>query len=228
MGSQRRLFEPDDEDGSTGDANRTARWDETWNRRYAELLLFKDQVGHCNVPTQSDELGGLGTWVSSQRRKYKQGKLNRARTELLNEIGFEWELRPSAYRRPRRDWEEMFQKLESVQAEFGHCNVPYRWVEDPAFGKWVHSQRKSRLDGKLTEGQITRLDDLGFELNVAMVRWKEKHAEVMEFIDIHRYSGIPDSADYRRLYTWVTSQRLKLRRGELDDEQARLLDAVDF
>jgi hypothetical protein len=63
---------------------------ELWNLHYQELLAFKQQHGHCKVPTNYADSPQLGKWVSNQRRKRKQNKLSPEQEELLEEIGFLW------------------------------------------------------------------------------------------------------------------------------------------
>jgi len=76
-------------------------WDahsNTWDERFAELALYKRQLGHCNVPTTYPQNQGLAVWVKSQRRHYnlywKKGEkfshMTPERIEKLNCIGFVW------------------------------------------------------------------------------------------------------------------------------------------
>ena len=68
----------------------------SWLRRYDELITFKQQHGHCNVPQRYTPNLPLGQWVAHQRTFYKslrQGKQSRMTTEriaALEKIGFEW------------------------------------------------------------------------------------------------------------------------------------------
>jgi hypothetical protein len=62
-----------------------------WEERLQELIAYKAENGHVNVPQKAP---GLGHWVHSQRRHYtlmKEGKRNRMTPEKvakLKEIGF--------------------------------------------------------------------------------------------------------------------------------------------
>ena len=61
-----------------------------WELRYAQLVEFKNQNGHCNVPYNYTEHRQLGTWVGNQRTNYKAGKLSPERQRLLETLGFVW------------------------------------------------------------------------------------------------------------------------------------------
>lgn len=41
--------------------------DETWNKRLIELMQFKEQHGHCNVPQKYEGNPTLGAWVARNR-----------------------------------------------------------------------------------------------------------------------------------------------------------------
>eukprot|EP01117_Protostelium_nocturnum_P007031 TRINITY_DN251_c0_g1_i4.p1 TRINITY_DN251_c0_g1~~TRINITY_DN251_c0_g1_i4.p1 ORF type:complete len:283 (-),score=76.07 TRINITY_DN251_c0_g1_i4:285-1133(-) len=64
-----------------------------WIRHYEELKRFKEVHHHTNVTRTRKESRKLGNWVAEQRRKKKQGRLNKNQILLLNACGFEWEKR---------------------------------------------------------------------------------------------------------------------------------------
>jgi hypothetical protein len=73
-----------------------------WNERFEELLDFKAQTGHCNVPSLFADNPQLATWVKCQRRQYKlfksegsQSNITLQRVIKLEQTGFEWELKNS-------------------------------------------------------------------------------------------------------------------------------------
>jgi len=71
-----------------------------WEKMYAALVEFKRAHGHCNVPQKSRENKSLeqkrlGKWVNTQRTQNYRGKLLADRKQLLDSIGFVWNLRPN-------------------------------------------------------------------------------------------------------------------------------------
>jgi len=66
---------------------------QTWNERFLDLVKFKQQFGHCNVPKSFSDILGLSAWVVDQRKKYNKNTLPSNKIELLNSIGFQWKLR---------------------------------------------------------------------------------------------------------------------------------------
>lgn len=76
---------------------------DAWEEKFRLLEAYKNQHGHCNVPTRSGdslELQQLGRWVSRQRELYKftQNRDNETSRELMSQerfmrlkfLGFQW------------------------------------------------------------------------------------------------------------------------------------------
>ncbi len=131
----------------------------SWEALFQDLVAFKENQGHCGVPAKWSENPQLGTWVSTQRKTFKKGKLGEERVVRLEALGFEWDLLTA-------DWEEMFQALVAFKENQGHCGVPAKWSENPELGRWVSRQRQAFRKGKLSEERVVRLEALGFESGV--------------------------------------------------------------
>ena len=77
----------------------------TFDERFKDLMAFKSEFGHCNVPaTQSNnnKYRSLGQWCSDMRKAYKgikaggmprNNKLTNADMKRLEKAGFEWRLK---------------------------------------------------------------------------------------------------------------------------------------
>jgi len=70
-----------------------------WHERVKDLIQFKKEYGHCEVPTRYQPNIQLATWVKSQRRQYKlycdnnPSNMSAERAMELNKHGFQWEIR---------------------------------------------------------------------------------------------------------------------------------------
>ena len=66
-----------------------------WNLGYEQLKKYAKREGHTRVPRGLKTKGGLtlGIWVGTQRSVYKKNKLSQDRIRLLEEIGFEWQIK---------------------------------------------------------------------------------------------------------------------------------------
>lgn len=128
-----------------------------WEEMFSDLVVFKKEHGHCNVPVNYSKNHRLSSWVTVQRAKMvKQSQERRTR---LSKLGFDWDPRNT-------QWEKMLAALIEFRKAEGHCNVPYTYSKDQVrLGNWVSAQRIKR--SKLSVDQVRRLDKLGFE-------WKQR------------------------------------------------------
>lgn len=127
----------------------------SWDKMLAELVAFKDEHGHCNVPTNYPDNPSLGRWVASRRYKRKVDDLPVEQIEALDRMGFVWQ--PS-----EQAWLKMYDALVVFHKKHGHCNVPETWEKNPSLASWVQSQRHRRRKGRLSFKRIEKLDRLGF------------------------------------------------------------------
>jgi hypothetical protein len=82
-----------------------------WERRFQELVEFKEMHGHCNVPILWPENPKLGRWVDNQRKFFRDGKLSKEREQRLRKLGFRFGLREAS-------WQEMYGQLVKFKSEF--------------------------------------------------------------------------------------------------------------
>jgi hypothetical protein len=104
------------------------------------MTQFNIREGHCNVPKIHKEGGSnLGTWMCTQHRRKRNGRLNVDKKERLEEIGVVW----SCSLEER--WEHKFGLLKQFKNREGHCNVPSRYEEDGFnLGEWMNLQRQRK------------------------------------------------------------------------------------
>ena len=142
-----------------------------WQRRYEELKQFRARTGHCRVPRRFTENKALGMWVDKQRREYKlliehkSSQMTIERAEALNEIGFEWVVKPDN----DEAWQRRYEELKHFKARTGHCRVPRSFIENKALGTWVKTQRREYKlliednPSQMTIERAEALNDIGFE-----------------------------------------------------------------
>ena len=149
----------------------------SFEERCGQLLAFKEEFGHCNVPARysaGPSLGLLGPWCKKMRSKFKQlqeGKpsmcgLSQDQIERLEAIGFKWKSDGLD-----KKFEQRCHDLEAFKRKFGHCNVSRNYSADPSLGRWCNRMRyvyNQIQQGKSTEcnlsqDRIERLEEIGFK-----------------------------------------------------------------
>jgi len=140
---------------------------EKWTTKYQQLLEFKAEQGHCNVPHGYKKNVGLALWVKRQRHQYnmllgkKKSTLTGERIRLLEEIGHTWNYHDST-------WEKQYEDLRQYSILHGHCDVPSSYKENLKLASWVITTRrqckllKDGKPGSMTLERLTKLDGIGF------------------------------------------------------------------
>jgi superfamily II DNA or RNA helicase len=189
-----------------------------WDIWMGKLKMFKERFGHCNVNARWSEDRSLGIWVLKQRRLKKKGLLNDQRIRDLDQLGFSW---------CAKEKDILLGKLRAFKERFGHCNVPYRWSEDPKLGSWVVKQRKFKKKGFLSAERVRKLDQIGFCWSSLDYCWDENFAKMKAFKEKHG-DCIPSNKAEPELTKWAYTQRRKYHRGELEPERKAKLDSIGF
>ena len=207
----------------------------TWLRRYRELQAYAERFGDCNLRPDTPGHESLGSWVAGMRSMAKRGVLSPARTALLNEIGFLWQLKGE--HRKSTTFETWLKELQAYVAEHGNANVTAKSPGHGSLGLWASSQRVRRKKGLLTETQVKALNDLGFvwEYQHAKAQhgWIKRYHELEAFYLQHGHTDMPRTHPQRTLANWVWIQRLRrkgpyLKSPQLTAAQVKLLDKLGF
>mmetsp|Transcript_2810 Transcript_2810/g.5946 ORF Transcript_2810/g.5946 Transcript_2810/m.5946 type:complete len:1245 (-) Transcript_2810:653-4387(-) len=158
-----------------------------WKQRYDELVQFKNQFGHTNVPEPYQPNLALGIWVKEQRQQYKlllRGKPSRitnVRVQLLEAIDFEWQVAETF------EWKRRYRELQLFKSRFGHANVPV--------GYCCGGQQDRELQGSPTSTQYTQTSSTSSNSTGSLGRWVQEQREQKRLWD----QGKPSSMTMERV-----------------------------
>ena len=193
-----------------------------WERKFEELLAFKEAQGHCDVPQTYKPHLGLARWVKSMRRSRKTGKLATERKQRLEQVGFVWDSLES-------EWERKFEELLAFKEAQGHCNVPAIYKPYPALGMWVGTMRQARKTGKLSAEREQQLETAGFVWDLLDSKWEQQIEELLAFKSAHSHCNVPKRYKPNpALGMWVGAMRTNRRTGQLTAEREEQLERVGF
>ena len=126
-------------------------------------------------------------------------------------------------------WNERFGELRKYKDQFGDCNVPQRWTENPQLATWVSIQRSTAGKKRLSAERKARLDALGFDWDPRDAAWEQR------FIELNSYKKRFGDCDVPAIWSenpllgsWVHIQRNSQISGELSSERKARLDALGF
>lgn len=217
-------------------------FDQRWTNMLSALRQFREEYGHCRVPTAWSKNRRLANWVAVQRRRKKHGKLSRERSSILESLGFEWvviqeKLNPhhagaGHYQRQVQPdaWPEMLAALADYKKNHGDCRVPQRWKVNPRLAAWVSVQRVARNKQRLDPDRERNLAGLGFDWDPIATRWEDMFAQLVEYKKRFGDTSVrSNSREYARLGNWVKMQRRDKRIGRaISRARAARLDEIGF
>jgi hypothetical protein len=148
----------------------SARRHATWERRLAELLEFRRQQNHVNVPRNWAENPRLATWVANQRRLIGAGAMSDERLLRLRQSKVSWEGMDARRGLQQAAWDRMFAALRTFHRSHGHVNVPRRWTCEPRLAAWLSTQRFLARTGALRPERESRLDSLAPDWRLVRIR----------------------------------------------------------
>jgi GNAT superfamily N-acetyltransferase len=186
---------------------------------FEALIEFQRKHGHCNVPQRWPENPRLATWIATQRRFQKFGKLGEESIRRLEKLGFVWNSRDA-------QWEETFAEFVESQRKHADCNV---WSHNPKLAAWITAQRQLRKSRKLSKERIRRLEESGITWDTHATVWEEMFEALSEYKRQHGDCKVPNR--YRgnpKLNAWVNTQRLFKKKGRLSEARIRRLEQIGF
>jgi hypothetical protein len=230
-------------------ANKRSKAHKTFDERIKDLMSFKAEFGHCNVPgtnSRNNKYYSLGKWCGDMKMAYKaikEGrspgrKLSKAYMKRLENAGFEWKVSKKV------PFDERLKDLMAFKAEFGHCNVPQTKSKNNkhlSLGYWCGDMRKAykaikegrSTDRKLSKANIQRLENAGFEWNVSKkVPFDERLKDLMSFKAEFGHCNVSNTRSrnikYYSLGIWCNNMRMSYKAIKEGESLSRKLSKADI
>lgn len=217
-----------------------------WSDMYNELVLYRQQHGHCDVPARDPNHPELANWVQYNRKSY-HGKasttLTQERKQLLEDLDFSWD---NSTVTPQDRWNAKYQRLVEYKQQYGNCRVPSKEAEYKDLFKWTSHQRTRYKHGLLERDRIDKLDALNFEWVARSDRqwtaerntefldnkWNEMYRQLVQYHKRHSHCNVRqtyiDGVKADPLYSWVRQQRIQYSQGILPRERKDKLEQLGF
>eukprot|EP00977_Amphora_coffeiformis_P008236 scaffold1850_cov170-Amphora_coffeaeformis.AAC.5 len=153
-------------------------WEERYFKdRFLELVEFKADHGHTDVPRDGSI---LGLWAVAQRSQYKNKELPPRRIKVLAAIGFNFNPNEDVMALEQRYFQSQIYDLVVYRAQHGNCQVP---KDGSRLSRWIGSLRTQFKRGEVSEDRVKLLNSLDFE-------WKRTQTLVPKKKKNHPYSDV--------------------------------------
>ena len=222
-----------------------------FDKRFEELVKFKEIYGHCTVPSQYEDYPELGKWCMATRKAFNKmlrdkGPLtdqSKDRVDRLKKVGFHLDHNTAS----NACFERRCVELAEFRLKFGHSNVPAKYEDNERLAKWCSKVRsalrqikkghKSRYN--LSPEMIHRLEDLDFDwkINHGSVIFEKRCNEFVAFKEKYGHANIPKRFDENpSLGRWcgnIRSAYRKIQSGQkptynITKERIEILNKIGF
>ena len=123
-----------------------------WPHFIQQLILFKSEYGHSQVPDLLPNNQTLATWARLMRTKKMLGSLTNDQLIELNALGFEWTSN-------HKSWQQNFFDLQEFYNIHGHFEVPSKQSK---LRSWLAMVKKQYNNKTLSKEHIDALKMIGF------------------------------------------------------------------
>ena len=189
-----------------------------WMQKYNLIKeIYNNGVNLNDINTNS-----VNKYVSSQREKYKHGKLKDWQIKLLDDINFCW----------NRDeiWMKNYDKLADFYNKY-NCysfSLGLDVEEAKILNRWCVEQRKKYKEGNLSLEQIQLLSAINFKFDMkkrtANIDWNIMYKEACDYYAEHGNLLVKQKDGY--LGRWIATQRLMYNKNELDRDKIIKLNNI--
>lgn len=188
-----------------------------WDSSFNELCKFFELNNHSVVPSDDEELSSLYKWCNKQRFLYSKDMLSQDRIDKLNSVNFPWDIKLER-------WMLKYNKLKDYYTEFNTTKVPASY--DKEMYTWCHTQRLNKA--KLSELQISLLNELNFKWKVLDEEFEERFNELLEYKEEHGDLLVPRRYHNKKFANWVYRIRNPKDKALLSQDRLDRLNEIGF
>ena len=197
-----------------------------WENGYEHACQYRESYNNLNVIMSyiCDDGFKLGSWLSNQKTRYKNGNLTNEQITKLEQIGIVWKSNDSK-------WDNGLTHAKEYRDLYKDLNIPNNYICDDGFrlGNWIVSVKIAFKNGKLSEEKKQQLEDLGMSWSPKDEKWNEGYIHAEAYYNDHGTGDIPQSyvsPDGYKLGEWKRNQIRRIERGTMTADRLNKLSRV--
>lgn len=198
--------------------------DRAWEQFLADLVTFRDEHGHLDVPQKYVTPAGrpLGTQVNTRRTTWEE--LGAERQAELLELGF-------IRNRVEHYFDQGFAAWLEFKKEHGHPIVPHDHITASGvkLGAWRMVQLQKLKAGELPPEHAKRITANQLHINGRELHELRNLQALRDYRQMQGHTQVPYdhvTADGLKLGYWLRNQRKKLRNNTISADLARELSRL--
>lgn len=209
-----------------------------WQSNYQECLEFAEENNHLKFSHSNPKERRLASWLSRQKTRTHVSPKEK---ELLEKLEPYYDKRSQSEKRAE-EWNKWFHKMMAYKEISGDFVVSKYDRDNQDLRGWMIRQRKAGRDGKLSNEQRGRLEDVGFVFtrcktmnktstfnNAQVELWDKMYDALRLYKQELGHCDVPFNCEtHTELSHWVSAQRSVCRKGGMDTKRKERLDELGF
>lgn len=199
---------------------KTDNWTQYW-QEIKNLLANRTSISVAEIGYNAY------SWVLRHRKSYDEGKLSEIQTKKIEELNLD---------RFFETWEQKFEKVKKWVLENGKIPTKKLHID---YNSWLYSQRSRYKNGNLNDDQISKLNEINFDLEGLgkeknEQKWLERLKQFQEFVEKNNREPSYFGDDLEKtLYLWASAQRAvkagnARNRKPLSKKREQALNSIGF
>jgi len=202
-----------------------------WYKTFQKLLTFKEEHGHCIVPTHYAKDRQLASWVHRQRYLCRNDDLSEERKIDLHDAGFVFSVDAADPSKSlsQTTWDNRFQLLEAYKKEHGTVDIPNHIIyQQVPLGSWIRTQRAEARRGIIDSRRLDALRAIGVSFAPQPATWESNFQRLKAYHKEHGHCKVAKNFANQRLLGWIQQQSHLAKMGDLTVDQKDRLEALGF
>lgn len=199
----------------------TLRVKQDWGEWYEKLRRFLKDKKREPGSSKNKEESALYSWLSRQRKDYKDGKLEEYKIIALKKLKISLDFSSHELEEKSRLLSKI-QEIKDHVKKYGH--LP-KLKENRALHLWINGEKQRMRDGGLKGERLRLLREVGIDVET-YEEWKSSFDQLADFAETN--GRAPSSEENKDLFTWWQKQiwamrKIKNGRSGLNEGQISLL-----
>ena len=222
-----------------------------WEERYELAKSYYKHYGNLNIPLSFKTSNGvdydengfrLGSWIGTQRRLYKDNKLDASQIKKLEEIKMIFYYQPSSV-----IGDKMCELASAYYKHYGNLEVVVSFKTKDGItydengaklGEWIQDQREKYKNGRLSKERYNKLIKIGmrFEATYHEDLWNKMYNFAKKYYEHHgnleiifhfkTKDGFTYDDDGITLGRWISTQRIYYQKNKLSKDKQEKLEKI--
>lgn len=201
------------------------KFNNSWENMFNQFIEYFNKYNSFYIDKENEYYNILGKWLNKQLKLIQDNRLPSDKVLKFKNLNISIS---TSKKTLNETWMDSYALLKKIYIEKGTCTVPHT-KEYKSLYRFVQTQRQNYKNNKLDKSKISLLKKIDFCFDSRLEKWLSMYNLACNYYSIHNNLNInPNDLEYKSLYTWLVSNRIKFKNGKLTEFQIKKLNELNF